>query len=173
MHMLEPPVACLLSLMRGFEMVMKKGVLRSTQLSVPWIRLWFLPVHLEDDARQQAEEELGEQWAAYEDCPRCLPWLLPVCYSCVPLTPSRWPRHLRKSVIGHLESMNSYVLTVIEFHELKPLYSWYGISMREVPIGYPKKQLHRQWHCGFQQFIPGSYPDLWKYIESTRQKRKI
>lgn len=43
------------------------------------------------------------------------------------------------SVMGHLEGRDSYGLTVIEFHELTPFYSRCGISVRELPVGYPRK----------------------------------
>lgn len=44
-------------------MVVIKGVLRNSLAGVPWLQLPFPPIHLEDGARQQVEEELGEPWA--------------------------------------------------------------------------------------------------------------
>ena len=59
--MLEPPVTCPLSFMRGFEVVVIKGVLRSSQAACSMDPSSVSASTFEDDARQQPEEELGEQ----------------------------------------------------------------------------------------------------------------
>lgn len=70
----------------------------------------------------------------------CLPCLLPVCHCRALVAPSRRSHHQEAlSVMGHLGGRDSYVLTVTEFHELTPFYSRCGISMRELPVGYPRK----------------------------------